>query len=99
MPRVTTENIKKLVEAYDPIEGREICVPVYRGKRGNPVLWSCRFFPEMKECRGEMGAKHLLEEYDELVCEVPVPDSGVLIDFDTEQALLEMGYQKQEKPN
>ena len=90
MPLIKAKDIRELLHAFDPIEGREICVPVYKGKRGNPVLWSRRFFDEMKESVGDTGAKRLLSEYEELVCEVPVTDSGVLMDFDTQQALAEL---------
>lgn len=93
MPRVSATEIKTLLAAFDPVEGREICVPIYQDKRGNPVLWSQRFFAEMAESSGDVGAKHLLAEYDELVCEVAMPDSAVLVDFDTEQALSDADYE------
>jgi len=87
MPRVTAENINQLINAFTPDAGNEICVPVYQGKRGNPVLWSRRFFSEMSEVHGDVGAKYLIGEYDECVCEVSMPEAGVLIDFDTQQAV------------
>ncbi len=87
MPRVSAEHVARLIAAFDPGEGREICVPTYRGKRGNPILWPRRTFSEMLQIRGDVGAKHLLVDYRDVVCEVPMPDSGVLIDFDTELAL------------
>ena len=35
--------IDRLIAAFDPVEaGRGIVVPTWRGKRGNPVLWSSR---------------------------------------------------------
>lgn len=87
MPRVTAGDIDRLIDAFDPDAGRMICVPVYEGKRGNPVLWPRPFFTEMSELHGDVGAKHLLFDYEDLVLEVEMPDSGVLLDFDTEQAL------------
>ena len=90
MPLIRTEQLREIVHAFNPVEGREICVPTYKGKRGNPVLWSSRFFSEMKESKGDTGARRLLSEYEELVCEVPVKDSAVLVDFDTQQALTEL---------
>jgi molybdenum cofactor cytidylyltransferase len=87
MPNVTAAHIDKLIAAYDPVEGRTICVPTFNGKRGNPVLWDKRFFREMGEIAGDVGARHLIGEHDDLVCEVAMPDSGVLIDLDTPEAL------------
>ena len=48
MPRVTAAQIDRLVAAFNPVEGRAICVPTFNGKRGNPVLFARRFFEEME---------------------------------------------------
>ncbi len=32
-------------------------MPSWDGKRGNPVLWAKRFFPEMREVEGDIGAR------------------------------------------
>jgi molybdenum cofactor cytidylyltransferase len=77
----------KLIAAFDPVEGRAVCVPLWAGKRGHPVLWARRFFAEMGDIKGDVGARHLLGEYAELVCEVPVDDDGVLVDVDSPAAL------------
>ncbi len=87
MPRVTAAEIDRLIAAFDPLEGRAICVPTVRGKRGNPVLWAARFIPEMLELEGDVGAKHLIGQYPELVAEVAMTDDGPLIDIDTPAAL------------
>ena len=87
MPRVSATALNRLIAAFNPSEGRAICVPVWNGKRGNPVLWSRRFFPEMSKLAGDVGARHLIGEYGELVCEVVMADDAVLIDVDTPEAL------------
>jgi len=87
MPRVTAEDIDRLIAAFNPVEGRAICVPVRDGKRGNPVLWARRFFAEIQALGGDVGAKHLIGAYAEAVAEVASADDGVLIDIDTPQAL------------
>jgi len=87
MPKVTPAHMARLIAAFDPLEGRAICVPLWDGKRGHPVLWARRFFAEMGDIKGDVGARHLLGEYAELVCEVPVDDSGVLVDVDSPAAL------------
>ena len=87
MPHVAATHIDKLVAAFDPVEGRAICVPTNNGKRGNPVIWDARFFAEMATVSGDVGARHLIGEYSELVCEVEIRDGGILVDVDTPQAL------------
>jgi molybdenum cofactor cytidylyltransferase len=87
MPRIAAATLDRLIAAFDPVEGRAICVPTWNGKRGNPVLWAKRFFPEMAEIHGDTGARHLIGEHGDLVCEVAMADDAVLIDVDTPDAL------------
>ncbi len=87
MPGVTPDQLDRLIAAFDPVEGRAICVPTVQGKRGNPVLFARRFFAEMESVSGDVGARHLIGESPELVCEVDMADDGVLLDIDTPQAL------------
>jgi molybdenum cofactor cytidylyltransferase len=61
-------------------------VPTYNGKRGNPVLWDRRFFPEMAGIAGDVGARHLIGEHAELVTEIEAEDAGIFLDIDTPEA-------------
>lgn len=87
MPRITAKHLDTLIAAFDPEEGRAICVPTKGGKRGNPVLWSARFFPDMERIAGDVGARHIIGENAELVCEVPIEDDAIFLDLDTPEAL------------
>lgn len=87
MPQVSADLLDRLIAAFDPVEGRAICVPVTQGKRGNPVLWGAQFFNQMAEVSGDVGARHLIGEFAEAVCEVEAGDAGVLTDIDTPEAL------------
>jgi molybdenum cofactor cytidylyltransferase len=66
-------------------------VPLWEGKRGHPVLWARQFFAEMGDIKGDVGARHLLGEYAELVAEIPADDDGVLLDVDSPAALRALG--------
>lgn len=87
MPLVTPAVLDRLIGAFNPLEGRAICVPTWNGKRGNPVLWDRRFFTEIAGLAGDVGAKHLIGEHADLVAEVAMPDDAVLTDIDTPEAL------------
>lgn len=87
MPSIATALLDTLIAAFNPGEGRAICVATHGGKRGNPVLWARRFFPEMMAIEGDVGAKHIMAANDELVCEVEAPDDAPLVDIDTEEDL------------
>jgi molybdenum cofactor cytidylyltransferase len=87
MPLIAARDIDRLIAAFNPLEGRAIVVPTRRGKRGNPVLWARRFFAEMAELAGDVGAKHLIGEHAELVSEIEMDSDAVLVDIDTPDAL------------
>ena len=86
MPFVTSDHVNELIDAFNPQAEHNICVPTYRGKRGNPVLWDRKYFQEMMEVRGDVGAKHMIGDYEEFVIEVETRSPGVLTDLDTPQA-------------
>ncbi len=87
MPAVSAAQIGRLIAAFNPVEQRAICVPTFKGKRGNPILWARRFVPEMRKLAGDVGARHLIGENAETVCEVEMGDAAVLTDLDTPEAL------------
>jgi molybdenum cofactor cytidylyltransferase len=91
MPRIAAAQIDRLIAAYNPVEGRALCIPTWRGKRGNPVLIGKRFFAEMQALTGDVGARPLISQYPELTCEVAMEDDAVLVDIDTPQALEGLG--------
>jgi molybdenum cofactor cytidylyltransferase len=90
MPLVRAADIDRLIRAFDPVEGRAICVPVHNGRRGNPVLWGKQFFAEMQTIAGDQGARALIEEHADQVIEVAMEGDGVLVDVDTPDKLAEV---------
>ncbi|HTR88232.1 MAG TPA: molybdopterin-binding/glycosyltransferase family 2 protein [Reyranella sp.] len=87
MPGVNAGLLDRLMAAFSPVEGRSICVPTVNGKRGNPVLWDRRFFAEIAKVAGDTGAKHLIGEHADLVCEVEMAGEAAITDIDTPEAL------------
>jgi len=87
MPFITADMINRLVDAYSPTDDRMIVVPKVNGKRGNPVLWDASFFSELQALTGDVGAKHLIAEHENLVAEVEFDNDAPLTDIDTQAAL------------
>jgi molybdenum cofactor cytidylyltransferase len=87
MPLIDARLIDRLIAAFQPDSGGLIAVPVSDGRRGNPVLWSRRFFGELMTLEGDIGARHLIAKHGEAVAEVPVEGHGAFLDIDTPQAL------------
>jgi molybdenum cofactor cytidylyltransferase len=90
MPQVRAQLIDKLIGAFDPERGALVVIPTIDGKRGNPVVWSRRFFPELMALEGDVGARNMIARYSEAVAEVPLTDTAALIDVDTPEALAEV---------
>jgi molybdenum cofactor cytidylyltransferase len=87
MPQVDAALIDKLIAAFDPERGALVVVPSIDGRRGNPVVWSRRFFHDLMSIDGDIGARHLIGSYAEAVVEVPVVGAGALTDVDTPESL------------
>jgi molybdenum cofactor cytidylyltransferase len=87
MPQVSATLIDRMIEAFDPERGALIAVPTVDGKRGNPVIWSRRFFPDLSALEGDVGARHLIGTYADGVVEVPDTGQGAVLDIDTPDAL------------
>jgi molybdenum cofactor cytidylyltransferase len=83
MPYVEGGTIAALAAALE--EGADIAVPIYQGKRGNPVGFSRRHLPPLLRLEGDRGARDLLQTCP--VTAVIVDDPGVLRDIDTAKDL------------
>jgi molybdenum cofactor cytidylyltransferase len=87
MPQVDASLIDRMITAFDPEKGALVVVPTIAGKRGNPVVWSRRFFADLCHLDGDVGARHLIGSYPEAVVEVPVTGRAAFTDVDTPDAL------------
>lgn len=93
-PGVTSQLINEMIQSFRTTD-KGILVPVYRGKRGHPVLLSTCYCPEILTHYDDVGLRGLLWAHPEDVFELSVPTSAVLADMDysgdyrRERALLE----------
>ncbi len=87
MPRITKTEIDRLIDVFSPLDGHSICIPTYEGRRGNPVLWSRKYFREIQKIKGDIGARNLLDNHDSFVTEVEMSNESILLDIDTPGAL------------
>ena len=96
MPTLTVAHFEKLLSAYhlsvaeknstsaksEQGEGRYIIAPYYRGRRGNPVIFSRHFFVALQTISGDRGARQLLKQWADQIIAVEMDDDAVLIDID-----------------
>lgn len=87
MPLVKPQTIESLVAELDQ---HPIVAPVCQGRRGHPVGFQARFYPELRELRGDLGARAVLRRHASLLGELAVDDSGVLLDVDSPDDLRDL---------
>lgn len=83
-PLITPETIDSILDAYANSPG-PIVMPLFDGRRGNPVLFDRQTFDRIERLSGDTGARVLFQEYAERIVEVPLQDPSVHFDIDTEQ--------------
>lgn len=88
MPAITPSLIDRMIAAFT--SDRSICVAACNARRGNPVLFGRKFFPELLTLTGDTGAKRLIAANEQSVCEVLADDDGPLTDIDTPEALADL---------
>ena len=81
-PLISNSVIDSLIDAYER-EKAPITVPVYHGKRGNPVIVDRSLFPALETLTGDTGAKQLFGAYDGQIHYVEVIAPEILLDIDT----------------
>ncbi len=87
MPDIRAQDIDRLIAAFDPVEGREICRAVTSdGKPGHPVLIGRRFFESLSNLTGDRGAREILRESAEFIVDVPTTGQSAVTDLDTPEA-------------
>jgi molybdenum cofactor cytidylyltransferase len=81
-PGLTPQIIDALLRRYDETLA-PIVVPLYGGRRGNPVLFDRRMFAELQQVQGDRGGRDLIEKYRQMVEFVEVGPPQAALDIDT----------------
>ena len=83
-PGLTSALLQSLVARYRATRAL-IVAPVYRGQRGNPVLFDRVLFPELLAVQGDRGGRALVIRYTDRVEQVEVDNPAVIMDVDSPQ--------------
>ena len=84
-PFIETFDFNRLIHEFTDLfdsESSLIIVPVFKGQRGNPVLFSSQFRDIILQHKGE-GCRDILLKHPEFVREVEMGNDNVLQDVDT----------------
>ncbi len=80
-PLVERDTVIAMIAALKST-GAPVVVPTHGGKRGHPVLFAVRVFPELLTADPSQGARSVVHAHDDRL-ELPVADHGVVLDIDT----------------
>jgi molybdenum cofactor cytidylyltransferase len=86
-PLITSKIINKLIKSFSPGK-REIVVPYYENRRGNPVLFDIYWKDELMAITGDVGGRVLIKAHSENVKRVNILDETILFDIDQEKDYL-----------
>jgi len=81
-PRLGVATLDALIERHRATLA-PVVWPEYNGRRGNPVLFDCSVFPELRELSQDVGGRVLLASYAARAERVQVDDPGIFLDIDT----------------
>lgn len=89
MPLVRPELIAVLLRDHSslPDATDRITLPVFDGRRGNPVIWGRGFFDELVALTGDAGGRIIFAENKNAVNSLGWPDDSIHLDIDTPEAL------------
>ncbi len=85
-PMVNSEIINHLLTQFRQSK-KGICVPIYRGTRGNPVIFSGSFFDRIRKLKGDVGARNIIQSHPRQVLRVEINDPLCFFDIDTQKDL------------
>ena len=83
-PLITSKIINKLIKFFSPGK-REIVVPYYKNRRGNPVLFDIFWKDELMAVTGDVGGRVLIKAHPEKIKRVNISDETILLDIDREE--------------
>ena len=94
-PSITTGLIDQMLQSFATTE-KSILVPLYKGKRGHPILFSTLYRDDILTQYDDIGLRGLLHSHSDDVFELDVPTSSVLNDMDyPEDYRRELGLNEQ----
>ena len=83
-PMISSGIINDVINAFSK-SGKGIVMPVFKNKRGHPLLIDRKYRDEVAKLSNEEGLRSLAEKYPDDVLEVKVNNPEILRDIDTHE--------------
>lgn len=81
-PIISSQLVVDLLKA-DHESRKRIVIPVYRGRRGHPVVFGSGMFEELRNADLSVGARQVVRSHEKDTHEVQTEEEGVVLNIDT----------------
>ena len=85
-PLISADLVRALVETFEKSK-RSIVIPVYRGRRGHPVIFPRALFAELLAAPEDVGARAVVRAHAAEIIEVPTEEEGVVLNLNDRATL------------
>ncbi len=85
-PIISAALVAQLIEAFDS-SGKSIVLPIFRGRRGHPVIFRSSLYDELLAASPEVGARQVVWAHAADVLEVATKEEGVILNLNDPQKL------------
>jgi molybdenum cofactor cytidylyltransferase len=85
-PLISRELVGELMERFY-LSGKAIVLPIYKGRRGHPVIFASRLYGELLSAPLESGARAVVWAHGEEVFEMETAEEGCVLNLNDPGAL------------
>ena len=82
-PSISKSTINTLIDQYKKTR-KGIILPVYKGRRGHPILIDIKYKLKIKDINPDIGLRALIHNHPDDILEVKVKNGSILQDIDTQ---------------
>ena len=85
-PLINSDTIDRMLDQFHNSD-KDICVPVFEGRRGNPTIFRQPIYEEIMMIDGDIGARNIIAKKAERVLYAEVEDPKCFFDIDSQEDL------------
>jgi molybdenum cofactor cytidylyltransferase len=85
-PLLNSNTIDHMLDRFR-YSGKDICVPVYKGNRGNPSIFKQVLYDQLMAIEGDIGARNIIRANPERVLDIEIDDPLCFFDIDSQKDL------------
>jgi len=85
-PLISQAVVAALIEAFDR-SGKLIALPMFRGRRGHPVIFRSTLYGELLAASPELGARQVVWAHADDIVEIPTEEEGVILNLNDREDL------------